>query len=378
MKKRIAEIEARKAEIAKEIEGADEARVKELDTEVDSLNQELATLRAKQAVAGKLTDPVPAADDGQQRNDANDRETRAKQLRETRSVTITGGTLVQPKKTTGVNDGPVEVSSIVDQVTAEPCQGMGEYDVAYLKSSGEGKDATEGAEVSETDPTFGYAKITPGTITTYAEISREALKLTNVQYLDRVEQAARTALRKKVAKKIVSGEVDAKFTSIFKAEACVTDVEIDKIDASTLRKIAMAYGGDEAVAGAAVLYLNKKDLIAFGDVRGTNEKKAVYEITPDTNNPNTGIIKDGGLSVRYCLNSGLKDLGTVEESGYFMAYGNPANFTLGIFSDYTVIVDESAALKHRMIAILGEVMIGGNVTVYDGFVRVKKPASEAV
>ena len=54
--KRIAEIEARKAEIAKEIEGADEQRTKELDTEVDGLNAELATLRSKQAVANKLTE----------------------------------------------------------------------------------------------------------------------------------------------------------------------------------------------------------------------------------------------------------------------------------------------------------------------------------
>ena len=58
-----------------------------------------------------------------------------------------------------------------------------------------------------------------------------------------------------------------------------------------------------------------------------------------------------------------------------MAYGNPQNFELGVFSDYTVTVDESAALKRRMIAVLGEVMLGGNVVVYDGFVRVKKKAS---
>lgn len=372
--KRIAEIEARKAEIAKEIEKADEARTKELGTEVDGLNNELATLRSKQAVAEKLANPVTPAEGEQRGAAATDRETRAKQLRETRKVTITSGTLVKPKKTGGINDGPVEVSSIVDQVKSVPCDGMGEYDVAYVKSSGEGTDTEEGAAASETDPQFGKATITPGTVTTYCEISREVLKLSDQDYLDRVEQAARTALRKKVGKKIVGTGVDAKFTSIFKAEACKTDVEITKIDDKTLRNIALAYGGDDAVAGAAVLYLNKKDLVAFGDVRGTSEKKAVYEINPDTDNPNTGIIKDGGLSVRYCLNSGLKDLATASPADFFMAYGNPKAFELGIFSDYTVIVDESAALKNRMIAILGEVMVGGNVTVYDGFVRVKKGA----
>ena len=164
--KRIAEIEARKAEIAKEIESADEARTKELDTEVDALNSEMATLRSKQAVACKLADPVPA--EGETRDGVPaDIETRAKQLRETRSVTIASGTLVQPKKTGGINENHPEVSSIVDQVNAEPCEGMGEYEVAYVISSGEGADTAEGAEAADTDPDFGHAKVTPCTITTY-------------------------------------------------------------------------------------------------------------------------------------------------------------------------------------------------------------------
>ena len=187
-----------------------------------------------------------------------------------------------------------------------------------------------------------------------------------------MEAAARTALRKKVAGKIFGTGVDSKFTSIFKAEACVTDVEISAIDATTLRKIAMSYGGDEAIPGNAVLYLHKDDVIAFGDVRGTNEKKAVYEITPDTNNPNTGIIKDGGLSVKYCISSKLTSIAKQSGGGYSMAYGNPKAFELALFSDYTVTVDESVARKRGMVAVFGEAMIGGNVTVYDGFVRVKK------
>ncbi len=374
--KRTKEIEARKADILKEIETADEARMKELTDEVDKLNAEMAEIRSKQDLAGKLTDPIPTGAEART-GTPDDLEIRAKQLRETRSVTIGGGKLVQPKKTGNIKDGQVEVSSIVDQVNANPCEGMGEYQVPYVVNSGEGEDTEEGAEVAETDPTFDYATITPGTITTYSEVSREVLKLSDKDYLARVEQAAVTALRKKVAGKILSTADDAKFTSIFKAAACVTDVEIDKIDHTTLRKIILSYGGDEAVAGGAVLYLSKADLIAFGDVRGTSEKKALYEIIPDTDNPNTGIIKEGGASVRYCLNKKLTPLAKQAAGGYSMAFGNPMNFELGVFSDYTVTVDESAALKRRMIAVLGEVMIGGNVAVYDGFVRIKKAGTTA-
>ena len=58
------------------------------------------------------------------------------------------------------------------------------------------------------------------------------------------------------------------------------------INEKTLRNIVMAYGGDANVMGNAWLYLNKKDLIAFGDLRGTNEKRYVDEITPNAQNPN--------------------------------------------------------------------------------------------
>ena len=147
------------------------------------------------------------------------------------------------------------------------------------------------------------------------------------------------------------------------------------INDKTLRNIVLNYGGDEDTLGGAVLFLNKTDLIAFGDVRGTNEKKAVYEITPDSVNTNTGIIRDGGLAVRYCLNSNITSLSETAAGSYSMFYGVPECYELGLFSDYTVRVSEDYQFAKRMLAVLGEVMIGGNVTVANGFVRVKVPAS---
>ena len=86
------------------------------------------------------------------------------------------------------------------------------------------------------------------------------------------------------------------------------------------------------------------------------------------------IIRDGGLAVRYCINSNLKASSAITQSpgGYYMIYGVPTTYELGIFSDYNVRVSEDYAFKTRMIAVLGEVMIGGNVTVHRGFLRVKK------
>ena len=137
-----------------------------------------------------------------------------------------------------------------------------------------------------------------------------------------------------------------------------------------------AAGEGVTVEGNAVLFLNKLDLIAFGDVRGENEKQAVYEITPDSNNPNTGTIKDGGLTVRYCLNS---DCAALSASGtpaaaVTMFYGNPKCAKLDLFSPYEVTLLEERFADEGMLGINGDVQLGADVVVDKGFVAVKKPA----
>ena len=112
--------------------------------------------------------------------------------------------------------------------------------------------------------------------------------------------------------------------------------------------------------GGATLLLNKASLIAFGDVRGSNEKKAVYEIIPDTN-PNTGTIKDGGLAVKYCLEDGL---GNNE-----LMYGKMHCFELGLFGDYEIVVSEDRNIDKLMLTIVGDVDLGGEVVVDQGFIH---------
>ena len=124
--------------------------------------------------------------------------------------------------------------------------------------------------------------------------------------------------------------------------------------------LVLAYGGDEFSGGQGVLFLNKTDLISLGDVRGTNEKKAVYEIIPDAN-PNTGIIKDGGMAVRYCICSALTACSGTEQSSSAaqrtMFYGDPKNFELDLFSNYEVRVSEDFAFTSLMDTIVGDVEV---------------------
>ena len=61
----------------------------------------------------------------------------------------------------------------------------------------------------------------------------------------------------------------------------------------------------------------------FGDIRGEKEKKAVYEIEFAENSTTTGTIKDGGLSVRFCIVDDLPALSAAatEDGAYSMCYG---------------------------------------------------------
>ena len=51
------------------------------------------------------------------------------------------------------------------------------------------------------------------------------------------------------------------------------------------------------------------------------------------------------------------------------------NFELGLFGDYSIRSDESVKAVERMNAILGDVMVGGNLIVKDGFVVATLPKS---
>ena len=58
-----------------------------------------------------------------------------------------------------------------------------------------------------------------------------------------------------------------------------------------------------------------------------------------------------------------------------MVYGDPMNYELGLFGDYTVRVDESVKAVERMLTILGDAMVGGNLIVDKGFVVATLPAN---
>lgn len=268
-----------------------------------------------------------------------------------RAVLVSSGKLATPTGVSGINDEiGAKVSSIVDFVKITDASGMGAYKVAYQTADSAAATQTEGAAYNASKPTFAFVEIKPQTEAVLSYISKQARKQTPLNYQQKVNDSALVALRKRAAKivtdKIVASTINTKIYSV-------------TLNETALRKIAFNYGGDESIVGAATLFINKADLVTLGDVRGS-DKKPVYEITPDASNPNTGIIKDGGLSVPYCIDSNLAS-GT-------LIYGQPHCFELALFSNYEINVSEDFAFDKGLLAIRGDVELGGDVVVNGGFV----------
>lgn len=427
------EIKARRAEIRALLSGKDEVDMDALEAELDALDAEERELDRREAVARRLNGgagqqdghgddgpapgPVDPILDGSRSEGRGsipaslefraarladlqgilvaDVETRAQRFAEGgrmeiptdalyRSLTLSGGNIAQPTRVSGIYAGQNIVAGIVDMVRVVDANGMGEDSVAYEVSGGQKASVKkdDGTAPAATDPTLKIAKITPALVTTLSYVSRNIQRTTPLNYQSRVSEGALNALRKKTGALIVTGDPAAtipEITGILKAAAIETgsDVQLEKIDAGTLRKIALSYGGANNVEGGGVLLLNKEDLIAFGDIRGTNEKRAVYEIEFSENSTTTGTIKDGGLAVRFCIVEELPALsvaGTVA-GRYCMAYGKPLAYQLDLFGPYSVEVSRDYKFAEGLLAVMGEVMIGGNVVTENGFIRVKKKAA---
>lgn len=378
--KTIAEIQARLAAIANEIETAEGDALAALEEEsrrlLEELNQKQQEAQARQQlreqIAAGAGNPLPGNSTPAQ---PSAEERAAKEFVQTRHMTlgaeqaratlVSSGKLAQPTEVDGINDIPgAKVSSIIDLVHIENCVGMGTHRVAYTAAdAAEADEQTEGAAAGEKAlGSFDYVDIKPTSVAVVDYISKQAKKQTPLQYSAKVRNQALIALRKKAATIV---------TNALKASELVKEVPgtPGKVEANTLRNLTLQYGGDESVIGGAVLFLNKADLLAFGDVRGTNEKLPVYEIIPDTANPNTGVIKDGGLSVRYCINSKLAAVSAAAEgAGRTMFYGAPKCAELDLFSDYEVNVSSDFAINKLMDTIVGDVELGAGVVVKDGFV----------
>ena len=307
-----------------------------------------------------------------------------------KSVTLATGTLAQPTGAgTNIRD-PLgnRVGSIIDQVYVQDLTGMSsflepyvisEFDAAGAKVS----TAAGTARTASSDPTFGVAKIAPFELTTTSYVDRNIGRLTPANYYAKVQAMATRALRRSAVGMIFNGDGQAtnemfgiKTAKNVAGNAIYATLNVDAVGADLLTELMFAYGGDEELGGSCRLYLNKADLLALGKIRGTNEKRRLFDIVPDAGNPNCGTIREGGTIVPYSIASDLTALTGADAASaavQTMLYGDPLNYELGLFGDFTVRVDESVKAVERMYTILGDAMIGGNLIRDKGFVVATVP-----
>ena len=371
------ELEAEKAEL--------EAELKEVEAQIEALDKPADEGQPNPERAKFLTFEQRGGNNNMTKEElmkqAEERATKFKEtgkrsisMREyarainTRATLISSGTIATPTEVEGIVPTFNQVSSIVDLVKVVNCEGMGSNKVAYEVSIGTAAKQTEGQSIASSDPTYAFVTITPDSYGILSSISNQVMKQSPLDYEGKIVDSAEKALRVKAANIITTKLLASTLLSK------PSNLAISAVDEKTLRNIALNYGSDETVYGNAWLFLTKKDLIAFGDVRSDTTLQAVYEITPDTNNPNTGTIKDGGLSVRYCLNPNLPALADASATDVTMFYGQPECFELDLFSDYEVKVSEDYQFDKNMLTIRGTVDLGGEIIKKDGFIAVTKAA----
>ena len=302
----------------------------------------------------------------------NQIESRAKDFKEGRSVTVASSNILLPShESSDLATVPFkQVSSLVDLVKKRNLPGGESYEAPFTKAYGIGGNTEEGAAAATAEPEFDTVEIQKAKITAYAEVSEELEKLPAADYVAEVENEVKVAVKKKIAQEIIAGDGSTNhFVGILSkaaANKCVLeadDLTIDDIDGDTLTEIIFNYGGDEEVEGVATLLLNKLDLLAFAKVRNATNGMREYKIDYNAQTIN---------GVPYIINSNITPLASAAEGDYVMAYGVPNHYEVPVFSDVVTTKSTDYKFKEGMICYKAVVFTGGNTSSYRGFIRAKK------
>lgn len=342
-------IEDRKVEMRSEAnaEGITTERIDELTKEADELNErskelnaELAELEARsEAIKEEKSKIKVEKEIRQMTTTKTDVELRAESLMNTGTMEmkalLSTGQIATPTAVGGVN-GLAEVGAgIVDDVKAVALTGNGAYKVAYKATNAAAAAVTDGQPISSTAPTFGVVTINPAEWGTLDTISNQVKKVSPLAYEAEVEASALIALREYASDKII-GAVQAS-----DLKGTITQA----IDKDYLTGLLLSYTSI-AGKGEVVLYLNQTDLKALGAVRGTNEKRRLFDITFDPGTTKSGVISENGMACKFRVIDKLTT-GT-------QLFGQPKTIEMPMWDGYKIDTDEGGKyFEANMIAVRG-------------------------
>ena len=373
-KQRIAEINAKFRAFEAELVGATAERTAQIGVETAELVAERSRLieEEKQEIRKAFESGAKLEDTDARRIAEEVAERQFKDLKEKRSITLTGALDVmhaEHKKET-LNETFNQVSSIVDQVRFQYLPGGETYFEPYIKSYGTAGVTVEGAEYTASDPVWSYTEIKKVKLTILTEISEEFEKLGYAAYMQAVRRNLSIAIRKKLAREIVLGTgASGQFSGILGATQphleASKDLSVVAIDENTLDNIILSYGGDEEVADGT-LFLSKGDLKAFALVKSTTTKKSAYEINYKQRTIN---------GVPYCITSAVTVLSSVATGAYGMFYGSPQAYVVAQFADVELKRSDDFKFSTGIVTFRASGFFGGNVAMWNGFIRIKKAAA---
>lgn len=349
IKEELKSIEDRKVEMRSEAntEGITVERIDELTKEADELNErskelnaELAELDARSEVIKEEKSKIKVEKEIRQMTTAKTEvELRAESLMNTGTMEmkalLSTGQIATPTAVGGIN-GLAEIGvGIVDDVKAVALTGNGSYKVAYKATNGAAAAVTDGQPISSTEPTFGVVTINPAEWGTLDTISNQVKKVSPLAYEAEVENSAVIALREYASDKIIAA------VQASDLKGTITQA----IDKDYLTGLLLSYTSI-AGKGEVVLYLNQTDLKALGAVRGTNEKRRLFDITFDPGTTKSGVISENGMACKFRVIDKLTT-GT-------QLFGQPKTIEMPMWDGYRIDTDEGGKyFEANMIAVRG-------------------------
>lgn len=299
-----------------------------------------------------------------------------KQLLEKRAAIASSSLLIPQMLQDNIEKKFNTVSGILDLVKFVNVGRGNKWVVPYSNTVATGGITAEGADATETTPTFSTVEINGYKVTGYTQYNEECEKLPSADYETFIMDEIKNAVNRKIIQQIVSGtgSTNSQFNGLYSTSvvAATGDITDTAIDADTLDNIIYGHNTSaEEVEGNMVLFLNKKDLGAFSKIRSTDGQR-VYDIKFNE----TGMA--GTINgTKFCICNGLNALSdsTVTANSYTMVYLDPNQYILPVFSDFELKKTDVIDFIKGKITVKGSMILGGSPANPYCLTRVKKVAA---
>ena len=364
--KTIEEIDARLKEIRSLLDN-DDADIDALEKEINELTEQRKTLvenaERRKALITSISNGAGTVIETHNTIERIEDEKRADNLIKTGKIEtralLSTGTIAKPTKVDGISDLAEVGIGIIDDVHAVPLTGNGAYTVAYKKTEATAADVTDGNAIGGTGSTYSTVTINPAEWGTLDTVSNQVKKMSPLSYLSEVERSALLALRI---------EACAKITAAVLASSLVEKKYSVALDQDFLRNLVLGFRSVRGKGGVK-LYINQADLMTLGKVRGTNEKKALYEIKYDAGTNVSGVISEGGVAVPFRI---VDELTTGTQ-----LFGQPGSIDMPMWDKYQIATDEGGEyFSKNLIAVRGIQTANADVVAYHGMQIINQGAEE--